>query len=267
MHPRLFHSLALLDPVASLNDLQADPPLAKVATFRKDTWPSRSHAEGSVKKSKFYSTWDPRVLDQLFKHGFRQGPTLAVPSLDKDAVTMVTSKHQEAFTIARANFEDAGVKQKLDARTKVTHPDLYEKDSAKAPFYRPEVRLASLMLKTLRPACLYAVGNKSPFLKEAGLNEKIEAIGTNIGGSGGKELGRVVVEKLKGGHFFPFESVDETSAMLSSWIQAQVTRSIEEEILMKDRWGGKVGRERQVVDDRWVKNISGWSGKTEESKL
>jgi hypothetical protein len=267
IHPRLFHSLVLLDPVINLIPYRADPPLATIATFRKDVWPSYTEAQTSVKKSRFYKTWDPRVIGKLVDYGFRQGPTETIPDIESKEVTLITSKHQEAFTVARSNYDDVGVDRMLGAEERLTHPDMYENDPAKAPFYRPEIRQAYFMLESLRPGCLYVLGNKSPYKSEAGLEEKFNLIGTGVGGSGGLRVGRVKIENVSGGHFFPFESVPETAELLKDWVQAEAARSEKEEQVMQELWEGKTGRERQMVDERWKENIRPWKGRTAKTKL
>lgn len=230
-------------------------------------WPSHGEAAASINRSPFYKTWAPRVRQKLVQYGFREGPTTAVPNIDSKEVTLTTSKHQEAFTIARANYDGVGTEGELGAEERITYPDMQGDDPSKAPFYRPEIRLAYSMLGSLRPACLFVMGNKSPYLAESGLKEKLRWIGTGVGGSGGMQTGRVKFEKINGGHFFPFESVGETAELLGDWIKDEVARSKKEEQVMLDRWEGKEGRQRQVVDERWIQNIKDWKGKTVRTKL
>lgn len=63
LHPRLFHSLILIEP-----SMNATPPdqgkvvgniNIKYAVFRKDLWPSRSEAAASLGKNPIYRSWDP----------------------------------------------------------------------------------------------------------------------------------------------------------------------------------------------------------------
>jgi hypothetical protein len=247
--------------------LSGNPPMAKIATFRKEVWPSRNEAAKSVIRSRFYKTWDPRVRDQLIQYGFREGPTTAVPNIDSKAVTLITSKHQEAFTNARANYDGLGIDREIGAEERTTHPDIHGADPSKAPFYRPEIRLAYSMLESLRPACLYIMGKKSQFLAEPGLEAKLHWIGTGVGGSGGMKSGRVKFEKVNGAHFFPFESIDETAEVIGDWIKKEAARSEKEEQVMLDRWEGKKGRQRQVVDEKWIQNVKNWKGKKVRTKL
>ena len=80
MHPRLFTSLILIDPVIQrLPSAKGNMGPAKASTNRRDRWPSRVAAEASFKRSKFYQSWDPRVLDLWVKHGLRELPTYIHP--------------------------------------------------------------------------------------------------------------------------------------------------------------------------------------------
>ena len=119
MHPRLFTTLILMDPVIQrLPSRQGNYGPAKASTVRRDRWPNRKAAEASFKRSKFYQTWDSRVLDLWIKYGLRDLPTLLHPeptaasntlpplnadpssatvSPDKETeteVTLTTTKHQ-----------------------------------------------------------------------------------------------------------------------------------------------------------------------------
>ncbi|RDW84882.1 hypothetical protein BP6252_02472 [Coleophoma cylindrospora] len=264
LHPRLFHSLILLDPVIHTEAFR-DGSLAKGATFRKDVWPTKEQAASSVRRSKFYQTWDERVKDRVIQYGFRQRPgTNASTSAE---VTMVTNKHQEAFTLARPNFEGVGVRGAATADEKLMHPDIYPEDESKAPFYRSEIRTAFFELSSLRPSVLFVFGEKSPFRREERMKRYVEHTGTGVGGSGGVKTGRVQFSTVEGGHFFPFENIGKTADTLGDWIQAEVERSRCDEKLMAEKWQGKKGPHRQIVDGRWIQEIKTWSGRTPVSKL
>ena len=56
MHPRLFTTLVLLDPVIQSQSVVAppsEPNVARASTFRRDLWPSRAAAAASFAKSPF----------------------------------------------------------------------------------------------------------------------------------------------------------------------------------------------------------------------
>lgn len=68
IHPSLFTSLVLLDPV--LEEDEKHPPIspgqqhpARATAKRLDIWPSLGDAEKFLSSRPFYKTWDPRVFD------------------------------------------------------------------------------------------------------------------------------------------------------------------------------------------------------------
>ncbi|KAJ5665946.1 uncharacterized protein N7477_008394 [Penicillium maclennaniae] len=76
MHPRLLHTLVLLDPVIQRQTTQLDgyslrenkriiAKTTQLSTHRRDIWPSRKDAADGFKRSPFYQAWDPRVLESL----------------------------------------------------------------------------------------------------------------------------------------------------------------------------------------------------------
>lgn len=137
MHPRLFTSLILLEPVfdRSIHECQG-PTLARASTFRRDVWDSMEEAEIAARKSK--KGWDERVIKKWMEHGYRAVPDsesadstarkaqngsfdayawLKERELDgssnpqsnhtgrtTQSVTLKTSKHQEVFSYLRPNF-------------------------------------------------------------------------------------------------------------------------------------------------------------------
>ncbi|KAK5718430.1 hypothetical protein LTR15_008157 [Elasticomyces elasticus] len=78
MHPRLFTSLILCEPVMDkCTESCQGPTLTKLSTFRRDVWPSREDAVQAANKS--YRKWDPRVLQRWNQHAFRELPTMIFP--------------------------------------------------------------------------------------------------------------------------------------------------------------------------------------------
>ncbi|KAK5736707.1 hypothetical protein LTR17_007211 [Elasticomyces elasticus] len=78
MHPRLFTSLILCEPVMDkCTESCQGPTLTKLSTFRRDVWPSREDAVQAANKS--YRKWDHRVLQRWNQHAFRELPTIVFP--------------------------------------------------------------------------------------------------------------------------------------------------------------------------------------------
>src|SRR6266516_6371983 len=166
MHPRLFATLVLLDPVihtySSVPPASGESP-AQRSTFRRDIWPSRAAAAEGYAKSKFYQTWDPRVTERQIKYGLRDLPTaiypLPVVHGEETPVTLSTTKHQEVFTFLRPNYEGSGHEGRRVDRKK--HPDVHPGLDTIYPFYRPEVPRIYFRLPEVRPSVLYVFGELS----------------------------------------------------------------------------------------------------------
>ncbi|KAK8240541.1 Alpha/beta hydrolase family-domain-containing protein [Phyllosticta capitalensis] len=134
MHPRLFETLVLVDPVIQRHTaLDGNFLPAAASARRRDIWPSRAAAAASYRKHPFYQTWDPRVLDRWIQYGLRDLPTAIYPSVEAAAarspktsspspapsstsnddagppVTLTTTKHQEVLTFLRPNFDPHAV--------------------------------------------------------------------------------------------------------------------------------------------------------------
>lgn len=256
LHPRLFHSLVLIEPALHGGTLAQFEKLVSAtstyAVLRKDVWPSRSEAAASFGKNPFYTTWDPRVLSRLLRHGLRQTPTLLHPTADVTTVTLRTPKHQEAFISARPNFNAMPMNNSLSAEERITHPDLEPEAADPAPFYRSENQEAFFLLKSLRPSVLFICGAKSIFATPQERAARLSTTGTGQGGSGGTRLGRVKEIVLPGGHFVVMERVDQTAASIADYLGGELERWEENERAFKEDWERKDSRQKQMVDERWI---------------
>ena len=273
IHPRLLTSLVLIEPVIqNASAATADEhslPHTQASTFRRDDWPSRAEASSSVKKSKFYQLWDPRVLDLWIRYGLRSLPTAIYPKehdvcdrfgIDGGPVTLTTTKHQEVFTFLRPSF---GGTNGLDPNSKLivnrrTHPDLDFKAMNISPFYRPEPIAIFNDLPRLRPSTLYIFGGKSDVSTSELRKQKMERTGTGVGGSGGAEADRVkevVFEDV--GHLVPMEAVSRCAATAGEWLASELKRWRGEEAEFKREWEAKEERARYTVSEEWKKNIGG----------
>jgi hypothetical protein len=91
-----------MEPIIQLEHAPG-PNAAMMSTYRRDLWLSREAAATAFRKSKFFQAWDSRVLDKYIEFGLRQVPTALYPdgvngaTLSPGAVTLATSKHQEAW--------------------------------------------------------------------------------------------------------------------------------------------------------------------------
>ena len=154
VHPRLFHSVALIEPILIQDWYPYGPNPAVLTSHRPDLWPSRGMAEASFRKDPFFKTWHPRVLDNYLKYNLRDTPTALYPIAG--SVTLTTTKHQEAWSYIRSNFSPQLGEH--DPLQQLLSPDLDPKGTGTYVFSRPEVVLASNGLPHLRPSVLYLYG-------------------------------------------------------------------------------------------------------------
>jgi pimeloyl-ACP methyl ester carboxylesterase len=265
MHPRLFESLILIDPVmAPLMSPKGNVSPAHASAMRRDKWPSRQVALESFKRSKFYQAWDPRVLDLWVKYGLRELPTklypdAVVPTLPYDSsakeVTLTTTKHQEVFTFLRpASVEyfgptDGMTEPEIAKLKEILYPDMEENWQGK--FYRPEPIRTFENLKFVRPSVLYVFGETSPLSATDSRTSKLSTTGVGIGGSGGAKKGRVRDVIIKDtGHLIPMEKVSDTAKTCSDWIASEMEIWTRREQLLKRLWDATPDRQKFTLERR-----------------
>jgi pimeloyl-ACP methyl ester carboxylesterase len=280
LHPRLFETLILIDPVIQGKvSLLGNVSPAFASAKRRDRWPSREEAAKSFKKSKFYQTWDPRVLDRWVQNGLRDVPTKLFPDAKSPEVTLTTTKHQEVMTFLRPNFaaqpgdtEPSSADFTLSNHkvNRRTHTDLTPDTEPQSPFYRGESTIVFSQLPHLRPSVFYIFGEKSFLTNDAIVEEKMRLTGSGVGGSGGREEGRVANVMVKdAGHLIPMEKVEESADHIGKWIQKDMVRYWDWERKTEEEWGSKKGYERSVLSDRFVEELNAVMKPTEkkQSKL
>lgn len=228
MHPRLLSTVVLLDPVIQQHaSSPSGPNIVQASTYRRDLWPSRAEAEASFKKSKFYSSWDPRVMDRWCKYAIRETPTALYPN-EKGAVTLSTTKHQECFTFMRPSYNAMSEDGKTVLRRDLV-PDMHPDSLIKFPFYRPEPPNTIARLPSLRPSALYIFGAESPMSAPQYQKEKLEVTGSGLGGSGGVKEGRVKGVSLEGiGHLVAMEASEKCADAAAAWLGQENKRFTEE---------------------------------------
>ncbi|OGE48198.1 hypothetical protein PENARI_c031G02967 [Penicillium arizonense] len=284
IHPRLIHTLVLLDPVIQRQTTQLDSlsllknkrEIAKttqLSTHRRDIWPSRQAALESFQRSPFYKTWNPRVLSRWVEHGLRDLPTAIhplPPTADKanPPVTLRTTLHQEVFTFSRPNYTH--IPGSPDPVNRVTHPDLDADHPDTYPFYRPEPARIFAQLPHLRPSVLYIFAGKSDMCLPSMRADKLANTGTGLGGSGGVAAGRVrdvFLEEF--GHLLAQEAVDECADAAVAWLAPELGRWRDEEEGFRAVWGKKSRLEKVTVDKEWLDRVPApvRGAKKVESKL
>ncbi len=257
-HPRLISALVLMDPVLShfmlrTRDLGYGPMQA--SSVRRDVWDSREDAASSFRRNKFYQTWDPRVLDAWIRHGLRDTPSKLFPEPGK--VTLTTTKHQEVFTYFRPQAQ-AWAPDGTRYRDPRKLPDIGADvvDIPNLPFYRAEGSLTRDQLPSLRPGVLWIYGGHSNVNNDETREEKMRMTGTGTGGSGGAKAGRVkevVIEEF--GHLVPLEATTRCAEYAADFIVPEL-KIWQEEQDEYQRWAQRPIREKQTIDDDWMR----WMG-------
>ncbi|KAH9884764.1 prolyl aminopeptidase-like protein [Xylariomycetidae sp. FL2044] len=218
MHPRLLSALILYDPVINMFSHVQTGAIngARLAAARRDAWPSREAAVTSFRRSRFFSTWDPRVLQAWIDHALRDAP--------KGEVTLATPRHQEAFTYFRPLYPYERADGTVD-REGAPDFDAAFNDPPDVrrhfPFYRSEGHLVVERLPNVRPSVLWVFGGTSDItLPPSSRSEMAQACGSGCNGSGGVAAGRVAEIHVEGrGHLFPLEIPGVCAEHAAKWIQ------------------------------------------------
>ncbi|KAI4109134.1 MAG: hypothetical protein LQ339_001940 [Xanthoria mediterranea] len=251
IHPRLFTSLVLIEPIVMLGSL-AGPNIAMPSTFRRDLWPTRSAAEEAFRKNRFFDSFHPEVLERYLKYGLRELPCCIYPTIRTNSeprpVTLTTSKHQEVWTFARSNFSPPD-----PARDRLVNPNaVIGTPDEDLMFSRSECEVTFNKLPHVRPAVLYIHGSKSQFNGA----EQIQAIqdhtGRGIGGNGGIETGQVQSHVFENaGHFLPFTHVEELAIVIGKYVGESVRRKMEQDAFWRDYDSQKSA----VVSEKWIHEV------------
>ena len=255
MHPRLLSTLVLLDPVIQeYASSPTGPNPVRLATFRRDFWPSRAEAEDAMRKQKYYQSWDPRVLDRWLQFGLRDTPSPLYP--DKSGVTLTTTKHQECFTFMRPSWD--GLSE--DGNTLLNRdlvPDMCMDNPIKYPLYRPEPPNTLVRLGELRPSVLYLFGETSNMSPPRFRNQKMETTGMGVGGSGGAKAGRVKEILMEGlGHLVAMEAPGKCAEEAGNWLGREVQRFAKERESYQE-WTKRSLASKSTMSEEWKKRIGG----------
>lgn len=256
MHPRLLTTMVLLDPVVSqYSSSPVGPNVAQASTFRRDLWPSRAEAEASFRKSKFYSSWDSRVLDRWCKYGIRETPSKLYPG-EQGSVTLTTTKHQECFTFFRPSWE-AMTEGGLKITNQRLIPDLDLNSQTRYPFYRPESPNTLLRLGEVRPSVLYVFGGTSDMSFPDARKQKMDLTGCGVGGSGGAKEGRVKEKVLEGiGHLVAMEASEKCAETAADWL-SQELKLYQEEKKKYIEWTKMDLTTKTTLSNEWKTRIGG----------
>jgi hypothetical protein len=279
IHPRLFTTVILLDPVIQLTPptmgFGTDPPGAiNYTLWRDDIWPTRTAAYNAHRK--LLKNWDPRCVHLMLQYGFRELPTLLHPTRlpstsitdsdikqqdtdpDNTPVTLTTTKQHDLLGQIRENFSSRDPDDRVSIN-RATHADM-DPLAAFIPLYRPEPRSTFYRLPSLRPSCLWVLGGGT-FLRLDEIREGIKVCGAGVGGSGG--VGEGCVKEIllpKAGHLFPFENVSGAAEACATWLEDRIGawRVMEREWQEKRQAMEKKGH--LVLSEEWYKHVRPISG-------
>ncbi|KAF1998765.1 alpha/beta-hydrolase [Amniculicola lignicola CBS 123094] len=250
LHPRLFHTLILIEPVIQLVP-PPGPNAAFMASLRRDAWESRTKAETALSRNPFFKTWDPRVLQTYLKMSLRDRAD--------GTVTLATPKAQEAWSYVRSTFHSLPEDTTTVAaknRERLVSPDLVPfSDSSTMVFTRSEFVPMIEHLPSIRPRTLFIYGNKSHINGLESRELHLSRTGKGPGGSGGRADGNVEEKVVKGSHLCCFEGVASVAADISSWLEKEMLRWKAE----RDFWAtvdsGKSKNGGKDLSDKWIEGV------------
>ncbi|OAA65216.1 toxin biosynthesis protein [Niveomyces insectorum RCEF 264] len=165
MHPRLFTTMVYLDPVLHFNiggPAFGDGPLERSAV-RRDHWPSRAAAAAAFRRSPFYATWDPRVLDVWIAYGLRPLPADVPKAGGSSDGASDGSSNGSSDGPSDDGPKEGHSEQDCDTTTTTAAAD----SSPVGMLYRPEVPTITAQLPHLRPGVCYVFGGTSGLAEPA----------------------------------------------------------------------------------------------------
>ena len=252
MHPRLFKSLILMEPLIR-RDVPPGSNAAMLSTLRRDIWPSRHEAEAAIRKNKHFASWDSRALGNYLSYGLRKTPTAVHPAAREGSVTLTTTKHQESWTYVRSRFEPLTHDK---ATQRLLSPDLDQDRESKFLFHRAEPGIVQEYLPYIRPSVLYIFGDSSPISTASAQEAMMSLTGTGLGGSGGRQEGQVTKVVLpRSGHLLPMEQIALTADVASAEMGKRLEQFRSEKRFWKNHQSGKSERHNLVMSKEWQNGV------------
>ncbi|PVI01652.1 alpha/beta-hydrolase [Periconia macrospinosa] len=249
IHPRLFQSLILIDPVIR-GKIPPGPNAAMMTTMRPDLWNSLEEAKADFRRNKFYKSWDPRALDKYLEYGLRSTPTFVYPNAPTGSVTLATTKHQEAWSYVRSVFPQCPPEDQLDDQERFIAGDM-PVELAQYQFHRAEALVALEALSSLQPSITWIFGGKSYINSRADREDLLKRTGSASRGSGGVQS--IIVEGA--GHMLPLEKVSQTANLVGAQIEAGLDKYKKEVEFWKTYDSGKSDETKAVVSEKWKKAV------------
>jgi pimeloyl-ACP methyl ester carboxylesterase len=246
IHPKLFHSLILIDPV--LQDFHPPGPNAALfSSMRREHWTSRAKAESQISSNAFFSSMDPRALKLFLEFALRDTPN--------GGVTLSTPKAQEAWTYVRSNLLPLS-ENTLEGRhrERVLNPELVPfSEESRLKSMRPELLAICSAMPHLRPRTLYVYGEYSHINHDEVRTYHIEITGTGRGGNGGVAEGGVKdVDIVDCGHLCVLEKPGVIAEYVSNWLGDEVARWKEEISIWEKVDTGRSKNSQTELSDAWM---------------
>ncbi|KAF2798162.1 putative toxin biosynthesis protein [Melanomma pulvis-pyrius CBS 109.77] len=248
IHPRLFHSLILIEPVIQ-DFAPPGPNAAMFSSMRREIWDSRAKAEAQISKNGFFSAMDPRVLKQFLAH--------ALSDTGNGGVALTTPKAQEAWSYVRSNFHPLPeVTTTVEARNRerILNPDLVPFEEISTMVYtRPEGVPVLRGLAHLRPRTLFMYGDFSHINHEEIREIHLSRTGTGAGGNGGIADGGVEEKIVEdGGHLCVFEKPTAMAKDISEFLKKETVRWKKEKKFWATVDSGKSKDDKTALSDTWI---------------
>jgi len=248
IHPRLFYSLILIDPVIQ-DFAPPGPNAAMFSSVRRESWESRAKAEGQIGKSPFFQAMDPRALKTFLAFALRD--------TDDGGVVLATPKAQEAWSYVRANFhpfpDDTSTAEARN-RERMLNPELVPfSGPSTMTFTRPEGVPLLDSLPNLRPRTLYMYGEYSHINHDEVRQLHLSRTGTGVGGNGGVADGGVEESIIEdGSHLCVLEKPAATAKSISAFLEKEIGRWRKEKEFWATVDSGKSKEDRAKLSDNWI---------------
>jgi pimeloyl-ACP methyl ester carboxylesterase len=254
MHPRLFHSVILIDPILQTSH----PPGPNAALFsskRRETWPSRADAESQIRNNGFFASMDPRCLDLFLAYALRDTPD--------GGVTLSTPKAQEAWTYVRSNMFDISPDTSQGRRReRMLNPEVkpFSEGSGNLTFRSESIAICDA-LPRLRPSALFLYGEYSHINFDDVREVQVSSTGTGQGGNGGVVDGGVRQEVLEDcGHLCLLEKPSVIAKSVAGWLSGEVKRFREEKEFWENADTGKSKNGRTELSEKWIDLVKADTG-------
>ncbi|KAI6369483.1 hypothetical protein MCOR25_004440 [Pyricularia grisea] len=262
LHPRLFRSIMILEPIVGIWDCDANGTAVMVySATRHERFPSRDAAKAFFSKHPFYETWDPRIFEAWIRYGLQDDPESKPP-----AVRLVTPRDQEVFSFLRPiaqRLSKDGKELEYD-ESRIQDFPFKERRPTEDYFYQPSGARLYTMLPHVRPSVLYVFGGASPASPPEVCKDLVTRTGSGLGGSGGVGAGKVASYVIEGfGHLVPMERPKECAQQCAAWIGSEISRWRKEELEELQVWWSKPGPEKCVLTDQ----VMTWLSQGRPSKL